>query len=84
MMIQMMMVMGMMMKGMIVMKLLLRVCWIKGSTCATNDLVGIIANDEYMKNKLIFQNTKTQQNSMIYQQVLTELKRRCDDRGENM
>ena len=52
------------------------------SMSATDDLVDIIVNDHYSKNKLIFQNTKTQQNSVIYEKVLKELKRRCDARGD--
>ena len=54
------------------------------SMSATDDLVDIIVNDEYSKNKQIFQNTKTQQNSVIYEKVLKELKRSCDVRGEDI
>ena len=42
-----------------------------------NDFIDIIVSDEYNKKKLIFTNTKNQRNASIYQNILTELKKRC-------
>lgn len=35
-----------------------------------NDFIDIIASDDYTKKKLIFTNTKNQQNGVIYDKVL--------------
>ena len=47
-----------------------------------NDFIDIIASDDYTKKKLIFTNTKNQQNGVIYDKVLNELKQRCEERGD--
>lgn len=47
-----------------------------------NDFIDIIASDDYFKKKLIFINTKNQQNGVIYEKILNELKIRCRERGE--
>lgn len=49
---------------------------------ALNDFIDIIVSDEYIKKKLIFTNTKNQKNAAIYEKILTELKKRCAERGE--
>ena len=48
-----------------------------------NDFIDIIVSDEYNKKKLIFTNKKNQRNASIYQNILTELKKRCAKRGED-
>ena len=47
-----------------------------------NDFIGIIVSDKYNKKKLIFTNTKNQRNASVYQNILTELKKRSAKRGE--
>ena len=42
----------------------------------------IIANNEYFKKKLLFTNTKKQNNFEVYQKVLAELKSRAGERNE--
>ncbi|XP_028417144.1 uncharacterized protein LOC114541418, partial [Dendronephthya gigantea] len=54
------------------------------STDAVDDLVDIITSDDYNKQKLIFTNTKNQNNGIIYEKVLTELKKRANARGEEI
>lgn len=46
------------------------------------DLIDIIITNENFKEKLIFQNTKFQRNSTIYEQILKKLKARCAERNE--
>ena len=53
------------------------------SMASLNDFIDIIVSDEYNKKKLIFTNTKNQRNASIYQNILTELKKRCTKRGED-
>ena len=48
-----------------------------------NDFIEIIVSDEYNKKKLIFTNTKNQRNASIYQNILTELKKRCAKQGKD-
>ena len=48
-----------------------------------NDMVDIIVSNDYLKNKLIFTNSKNQKNSEVYQKVLNELKKRTEARGED-
>ena len=54
----------------------------KWSDEALDDFVDIIVNNEYYQRKLIFTNTKNQQNGLIYEKISTELKERCKNRGE--
>ena len=49
-----------------------------------DDLVDIIASNDYFKKKLIFTNTKNQKNSVIYERVLDELKIRANERDEKV
>ena len=51
------------------------------STDILNDLVDIITSSEYYQRKLIFTNTKTQNNAVIYEKILVDLKKRADGRG---
>ena len=52
------------------------------STDALNDFIDIVITNESYKEKLIFRNTKNQQNGMIYQKILKELKGRAAERDE--
>lgn len=54
----------------------------KWSEALVNDLVDIVANDEYYKKKLIFTNTKNQKNGAIYAKILEEIKKRAAARSE--
>ena len=54
------------------------------SAQANDDLIDIIVNDDHFKTKLIFQNTKNQQNGKLYESILKELKRRGLERGEQI
>ena len=47
-----------------------------------DDFIDIVINNENFKEKLIFQNTKFQRNSSIYEQILKKLKARCAERNE--
>ena len=47
-----------------------------------DDFIDIVINNENFKEKLIFQNTKFQRNSSIYQQIQKKLKARCAERNE--
>ena len=49
-----------------------------------DDLIDIIVSNEQYKRKLIFMNTKVQQNGDIYGKVCAELKQRCAVRGQDM
>ena len=49
---------------------------------ALDDFVDIIVNNEYYQRKLIFTNTKYQQNGLIYENISTELKERCNNRAQ--
>ena len=51
----------------------------KWSGEASDDLIDII-----VKTKLIFQNTKNQQNGKLYESILKELKKRALERGEQI
>ena len=46
------------------------------------DFIDIVINNENFKEKLIFQNTKFQRNSSIYQQIQKKLKARCAETNE--
>ena len=52
------------------------------ATDVMNDLVDIITSNERYQRKLIFTNTKNQNNRVIYDEVLTKLKKRATERGE--
>ena len=54
------------------------------STDATNDLVDIITSNEQYQRKLIFTNTKNQNNGKRYAEILVKLKERADQRGESI
>jgi hypothetical protein len=54
------------------------------TTDVVNDLVDIITSDERYQRKLIFTNTKNQNNRFIYDEVLTKLKKRATERGETI
>ena len=56
----------------------------KWSGEASDDLIDIIVNDDNFKTKLIFQNTKNQQNGKLYESILKELKKRALERGEQI
>ena len=47
-----------------------------------NNLVDIIANDDNLKRKLIFTNTRATSNAEAYKTVVKEMEKRCDARGE--
>lgn len=51
---------------------------------AIDDLTDIIVSNDKFKTKLIFQNTKNQQNRMLYESILRELKKRGEERGEEI
>ena len=51
---------------------------------SVNDLVDIITSEEYYQRKLIFTNTKNQNNGIIYGRILTELKKRASESGEEI
>ena len=42
-----------------------------------DDFIDIIVNDEIYQKKLVFANTKNQQNIIIYEKILKELAMRC-------
>ena len=46
-----------------------------------DDLVDIVLTNDYYQRKLIFVNTKNQQNGEVYEKVLNELKSRADSKG---
>ena len=46
------------------------------------DFIDLVINNKNFKEKLIFQNTKFQRNSSIYQQIQKKLKARCAERNE--
>ena len=47
-----------------------------------DDLVDIIITNDYCQRKLIFVNTKNQQNGKVYEKMLKELKSRAGGQGE--
>lgn len=47
-----------------------------------DDFVDIVVSNSYYKRKLIFTNTKCQRNGEIYDEILTELKKRASVRGK--
>ena len=47
-----------------------------------DDLVDIIITNDYYQRKLIFVNTKNQQNGKVYEKVFKELKSRAGGQGE--
>ena len=49
-----------------------------------DDLVDIIITNDYYPRKLIFVNTKNQQNRKVYKKVLKELKCRAGGKGNNI
>lgn len=56
----------------------------KWSDSLVNDMVDIIVNNDYYKNKLIFVNTKNQKNAEIYGRILVELRVRASKREETL
>ena len=54
------------------------------STDTLNDLVDIITCNERYQRKLIFTNTKNQNNGIIYGEILNKLKERANERGEQI
>ena len=56
----------------------------KWSDSLVNDLVDIIANDEYYKKKLIFTNTKNQKNGNIYENIVKEIEKKSRERNETV
>ena len=56
----------------------------KWSESLLNDAVDIIVNDEYLKKKLIFENTKNCRNAEMYMKVLKKLRERAAERDENV
>ena len=54
------------------------------ATDVVNDLVDIITSNERYQRKLIFTDTKNQNNRVIYDEVLTKLKKRATVRGETI
>ena len=52
------------------------------ATMELDDFIDIIVNNESIKEKLIFRNTKNMQNRVVYEKVLKELKERCSKRGD--
>ncbi|XP_067049665.1 uncharacterized protein [Acropora muricata] len=49
-----------------------------------DDLVDIIITNDYYQRKLIFVNTKNQQNGKVYEKVLKELKSRAEGKGNSV
>ena len=49
-----------------------------------DDLVDIVLTNDYYQRKLIFVNTKNQQNGKVYEKVLNELKSRAESKGSNV
>ena len=49
---------------------------------AVDDLVNIICEDDYMKRKLIFENTKNKRNSELYEKIIREVKKSCENRDK--
>ena len=47
-------------------------------------LVDIIITNDYYQRKLIFVNTKNQQNEKVYEKVLKELKSRAEEKGNSI
>ena len=47
-----------------------------------NDLVDIIYNDERHRRKLIFTNSMTASNAEVYEKVIKEMVKRCQERSE--
>ena len=52
------------------------------SNAALDDFIDIVANNKTYKEKLIFRNTKNQQNGIIYEKIQKELKEHCEEREE--
>ena len=49
---------------------------------AVDDLVNIICEDDYMKRKLIFENTKNKRNSEVNEKIIREVKKSCENRDK--
>ena len=49
-----------------------------------DDFTDIVVSNTYYKRKLIFTNTKCQRNGEIYEEILTELKKRASARGKEL
>ena len=49
---------------------------------AVDDFIDIVVTNESYKTKLIFTNSKNQQNGQIYEKILEELKARASNRGD--
>ena len=52
-------------------------------TSVLDDFIGVITNNEAYKDKLIFRNTKNQQNGILYEKIQKELKARSAEREED-
>lgn len=50
---------------------------------ALDDFIDIVANNDSYKEKLIFRNTKNQQNGIIYEKIRKEINGRCAEREED-
>lgn len=50
------------------------------SNAALDDFIDIFANNETYKEKLIFRNSKNQQNGIIFEKIQKQLKERCVER----
>eukprot|EP00794_Sanderia_malayensis_P012532 gene12532-13818_t len=53
------------------------------SDTLVNDMVDIIASDEYLQKRLIFTNSKNQKNTAMYEKVLMSLKSRSAARNDD-
>ena len=49
-----------------------------------DDFIDIVVSNTYYKRKLIFTNTKCQRNGEMYEEILTELKKRASARGKEL
>ena len=49
---------------------------------AVDDFIDIVVNDDYYKRKLIFTNTKSQKNGVIYGKIVLQSKERAPKRGD--
>ena len=54
------------------------------SDSTLDDFVDIITSSECYKKKLVFTNSKNQKNGIIYDTILIELKKRCEQRNETI
>lgn len=45
-----------------------------------NDLVNVVCSNEYLTKKLIYENTKNSRNGMLYQKIIKEISKLCEER----